>query len=133
MVLFYKKNNNTNPLKNTLIVLLNYNCKQLILSKPPPSRIKEKKKNIGNGKSGKRENKVNKARIHGESKKKKRKNKKNRYDTCFYTYLGLNSSLQHNTEILLFIFAILLVGWLVGTMKGTSFIVLSYIKKKNKM
>lgn len=84
---------------------------------------------MGNREKGKI--KLTKQEFTGKAKK-KRKNKKNRYDTCFYTYLGLNSSLQHNTEILLFIFAILLVGWLVGTMKGTSFIVLSYIKKKTR-
>ena len=81
---------------------------------------------MGNREKGKI--KLTKQEFTGKAKKKER-TKPLRYVFLYIFGSKLIASAQYRNFIIHF--AILLVGWLVGTMKGTSFIVLSYIKKQD--
>ena len=80
---------------------------------------------MGNREKGKI--KLTKQEFTGKQKKKK---EQNRYDTCFYTYLSkLIASAQYRNFIIHF--AILLVGWLVGTMKEPHLLFYHILKKQD--
>lgn len=84
---------------------------------------------MGNREKGKI--KLTKQEFTGKAKKKKKEQKKPlRYVFLYIFGSKLIASAQYRNFIIHFCYSL---GWLVGTMKGTSFIVLSYIKKKNKM
>lgn len=83
---------------------------------------------MGNREKGKI--KLAKQEFTGKAKKKKKEQKKPlRYVFLYIFGSKLIASAQYRNFIIHFCYSL---GWLVGTMKGTSFIVLSYIKKKKQ-
>lgn len=83
---------------------------------------------MGNWEKGKI--KLTKQEFTGKAKKKKKEQKKPlRYVFLYIFGSKLIASAQYRNFIIHFCYSL---GWLVGTMKGTSFIVLSYIKKKKQ-
>lgn len=83
---------------------------------------------MGNREKGKI--KLTKQEFTGKAKKKKKEQKKPlRYVFLYIFGSKLIASAQYRNFIIHFCYSL---GWLVGTMKGTSFIVLSYIKKKKQ-
>lgn len=83
---------------------------------------------MGNREKGKI--KLTKQEFTGKAKKKKKEQKKPlRYVFLYIFGSKLIASAQYRNFIIHFCYSL---GWLVGTIKGTSFIVLSYIKKKKQ-